>query len=302
MKVTWDRTAESAYEFQEKVGEGGFGQVWRCIRKEGAPESVAIKRVDSKAQQDVERLLRELKAFERFSNPHIVRLHEVFMDQEAVYLVMDLCTGGDLVQYMQCFQDTPDRIMRKLEFPDQVMGLPTRTIALLLWQMFAGTAYMHHHHFCHRDIKLQNYMIKEPSLFPTVQLVDFGMAVRFHKGKLLQGTMGTLKYMAPEVLKGSYNEKCDIWSIGVVCYILCTERSPWGGKATSQQLPGCILNDLREPWPSCDKPKAVRQLVERMMTRDMHQRPGAKQLLRTSWLKQNGRQSDGDQGPCCTIS
>merc|ERR1719362_1094348 len=102
---------------------------------------------------------------------------------------MDHCTGGDLVQYMASYVDEPSRIMRKVEFPEHVMGLPTTTIGALLWQMLAGIAYMHHHSFCHRDVKMQNYMIKAPNARPVLQLVDFGMSIRFRKGVPIKGTV-----------------------------------------------------------------------------------------------------------------
>lgn len=235
VKVTYEVPWCASYEFVEKFGEGGFGQVWKCTHK-GSGESVAIKRIAAKENKDVQRVLRELKAFERFSNPYIVPLREVFLDQEWLYMVMDLCTGGDLLQFLESYEDDEERLLRKAEFPDQVVGLPSGLIGYLMWQMLAGIAYMHHYRFCHRDIKLQNYVIRERSESPLLQLVDFGMAVRFRRGKPLTAVMGTMKYMAPEVLAGSYTEKCDLWSIGVVVYILCTERSPWGAKKTNQQM------------------------------------------------------------------
>jgi len=303
MQVIYNQPWSDLYDFKDKAGEGGFGEVWECTQK-GTGQTFAIKRIAAKEKKDLERTLRELKAFERLSNPYIVTLHQVFLDQEYLYLVMDLCTGGDLLRYMETFKDEPERIMRKMEFPDHVTGLPTRMVAFLLWQMLAGIAYMHHHRFCHRDIKLQNYVIKEPAQYPRLQLVDFGMAVRFRKGVPLTGTMGTMKYMAPEVLKGSYTEKCDIWSIGVVCYILSTERSPWGAKKTTQQMSRCILDDIRERWPTCDKPTAVKSLIDSMMCRDAAARPTAKHLLkRSKWLKKHARgTSSHESAACCAIS
>lgn len=298
------RPASDFFEFMERLGKGGFGEVWSGRRKSSAEEMFAIKRIPgARHKQEVARLERELKIFERLCCPHIVRLHEVFLEEDFLYLVMDLCTGGNLQSFMDDYADEPERIRRKLEFPETVMGLPHALIGQLLWQMLAGIAYMHHHRFAHRDIKLQNYMIKEPAKRPTLQLIDFGMAVRFVKGTFITGTVGTVKYMAPEVLRGSYNEKCDIWAIGIVCYILCTDRSPWTGtQKDKESLKEYILGDFRTGWPPCDKPAALRGLIDSMMHTDMELRPSAKTLLKTSnWLKQHADCIDSST-PCCAVS
>mmetsp|Transcript_79320 Transcript_79320/g.222682 ORF Transcript_79320/g.222682 Transcript_79320/m.222682 type:complete len:478 (-) Transcript_79320:118-1551(-) len=309
MKVDYKTPCSVAYNVKEKCGEGGFGTVWKCQKVGGSEQMFAVKCTKVKEEKDMLRTIRELKAFERFTHPNLVTLHEVFLDQEHLYMVMDLCLGGDLHQYLTAYTDDASRLARRMDFPDSIIGLPTRVVACLLWQMLAGIAYMHHHRFCHRDIKLQNYVIQEPAEYPSLQLVDFGMAIRFRRGVAITGTMGTVKYMAPEVLKGPYNENCDTWSIGVCTYILSTSRSPWGTKKSNQTLAICIVENQREQWPACDKPMALRSLIESMMNRKVEARPSAKHLLKHSkWLKKNGLMKQvpeshkGSKGSCCTIS
>jgi len=302
VRVTYDLPCCQNYEFKEEFGKGGFGQVWKCQHKHTL-EFFAIKRIAAKEQRDVDRLLRELKTFERLSHPHIVTLHEVFLDQEYLYMVMDLCTGGDLHSFLATFKDEPDRLLRKLEFPEHVVGLPPGLVGSFMWQMLLGIAYMHHNRICHRDVKMQNFVLKDQRQNPQLQLVDFGMAIRYRKGVLIKGTVGTVKYMAPEVLSGSYSEKIDIWSIGVVSYILSTERSPWGPRKSPQQICQCILQDLREPWPICDKPKVLRSLIDVLMRRDVRHRPSAKKLLKESvWLKNHCDKPFPSMRHCCVIS
>mmetsp|Transcript_96757 Transcript_96757/g.270836 ORF Transcript_96757/g.270836 Transcript_96757/m.270836 type:complete len:437 (+) Transcript_96757:85-1395(+) len=294
--------AHETFEFVDKLGEGGFGEVWRATRKQTPSEVFAIKLIPvSENKEQVPRLERELKVFERLTHPYIVRLHEVFLDEDYLYLVMDECTGGNLVYFMETFADDPERIIRKIERPDYVRGLPAHMVGRLLWQMLVGIAYMHHHRFCHRDIKLQNYVIKEPAKLPVLQLVDFGMAVRFKKGGVITGTAGTVKYMAPEVLDGRYTEKCDIWAIGIVSYILCTDSAPWGQKKTNGELYHAIMEDRDHPLPPCDKPNSLRALVGTMLTRDYVARPSAKELLKSSrWLRQYA--GIGGDALCCAVS
>lgn len=298
-------TAHDNFDFMELLGKGSFGDVWRGCRKMCADEMFAIKRIPvGTRKQEILSLEKELKVFERMNCPHMVDLHEVFLEADYLYLVMDLCTGGNLQSYLDTYVDEPDRLLRKMEFPDDVLGLPARLVGQLLWQMLAGIAYMHHHLVVHRDVKLRNFMIKEPSKKPTLQLIDFGLAIRIPKGGFLSVSCGTVKYMAPEVLMGRYNEKCDIWAIGIVCYILCTEKSPWpeceasGGHNALKQY---IKEDIRAGWPRCDKPAVVRSLVDSMMKRDIGARPSAKTLLKTSrWLRKHS-QADTSTS-CCAIA
>jgi calcium-dependent protein kinase len=300
--ILWEQAgAETYYNLREKIGEGAFGEVWMGDHKESL-QPVAIKRILMQ-QKDFKPLLQELTAFERLSSPYIVRLHEVLLDENYFYMVMDLCTGGDLQNFLATWRDEPDRLMRKMENPAEVKGLPADLVGNFLWQMLAGISYMHHHRFCHRDIKLQNYMVKEDSRAPTLQLVDFGLTVQMKKtGELLKETVGTIKYMAPEVLAGSYTEKCDIWSIGIVVYILCMEKTPWGDKKSAQEVVRCIRDDIREPWPPSDKPKSLKQLINAMLLRNFEDRPRAKDLLRSSkWLKSHKHLKQGSQS-CCLVS
>lgn len=294
------------YDFAERLGSGGEGQVWRCVHKETS-EAYAVKCVPaSQKLEDATRLLNDLRIFQRLHSPYTVKLHEVFLEQDFVYLVMDYCSGGDLAQFMETFVDAPGRLMQKMEFPDQVIGLPTRLVGCFLWQILAGIAYMHHHRFCHRDIKLQNCVVaalSSPSRAPVLQLVDFGMAMRFKKGQKMLGAAGTVKYMAPEVLRGCCNERCDVWAAGIVGFILATERSPWGANKTKQEMCHCIQEDIQEPWPVCDKPEPLKALIASMLDRDMEERPSAKALLKRKWLMKHAPSAtDAARQQCCTIS
>merc|ERR1719330_1648348 len=109
-------------------------------------------------------------------------------------------------------------------------------------------------------------MIKEPSCTPHVQLCDFGLSIRFEKFEMIHGKLGTMMYMAPEVLQGEpYNEKCDVWGVGVCSFIISTQADPWG-ESSGQELGERIAFNLREPYPK-HQPKDLRLLVEGMLVR-----------------------------------
>jgi len=305
----WDVSDD--YDFGHQLGEGGFGQVWKCTHRK-TQCTYAVKVIPAATIKDAERYAREHKVFERLDNPYVVRLHEIFCGSENVYLVMDLCLGGDLMEYILGYWNDsshPDRIKVILDNPLEIYGLPWREAAQLIWQMLAGVAYLHHHRFCHRDVKPENYMVREVGTSPRVQLCDFGLSVRLEKGQLIDGKVGTLKYIAPEVLQGSqYNEKCDIWSVGVSSYIVSTLCCPWGtpdnfsGSCDKVEIQTRIFANERAPFPE-GKPKEMRQLIDSLMVFNHAMRPSAKDIFRTSdWLQRYGRQRQSTACAGCSLS
>lgn len=292
------------YEFQDKLGEGGYGQVWRCQHKT-THETFAVKCIPAVTSKDSERYERELKVFERLSNPHVVHLHEIFRDEKTLYLVMEICTHGDLMDFLGNYwidPDYPEREEVVETFPHLCVGIPSDEVGAYLWQTLAGVAYLHHYRFCHRDVKLENYMLKEKGKRPHVQLCDFGLSVRLAKGEKVTGSVGTLLYMAPEVLTSSYDQKCDLWSVAVCWYLLCTASSPWGITMGKEDICMRIKSNQRVPWPFCDKPAELRQLVDTLMSRDPLQRPSAKEVFRRStWLQTHSRAGQAHEGFCCTV-
>mmetsp|Transcript_101022 Transcript_101022/g.253293 ORF Transcript_101022/g.253293 Transcript_101022/m.253293 type:complete len:473 (+) Transcript_101022:76-1494(+) len=290
------------YEMSESLGEGGFGKVHLGVNRESR-ERFAVKQISVDRVKDVDRLQEEMVIFERLKNPYIVRLHEVFRDDETLYLVMDLCLGGDLMDFLLTYWSDPKHPERRdAMIMHRCKGLPWQEVAPLVWQMLAAIAYLHHHRFAHRDLKLENFMLKDNAARPHLCLVDFGLSVRMRKGEKLTGKVGTLMYMAPEVLGGSYDEKCDIWSIGVCSYILCIKKSPWVESENADETANAVFNNLREGWPDCDKPPELRSLIDKMMTYSVEVRPSAKSIIKDSaWLRAHG--SPGRRsGMCCVVS
>merc|ERR1711976_588602 len=167
----------------------------------------------------MDRFEAEVAISRKLLHPHIVRLHEIIRDQTSIVLIIDLCTEGDLL----------DLVI------ESEVGLDTQMVARFLWQMLSGLAYLHHHHFAHRDIKPDNYMLERtPSGDANVKLIDFGLARSLAKGELMYSKVGSLRYMAFEILSNytsGYGIKCDLWSMGVNVFILCTGNSPWHSKS-----------------------------------------------------------------------
>ncbi|CDJ26814.1 ULK kinase, putative, partial [Eimeria acervulina] len=141
--------------------------------------------------------------------------------------VLDLCSGGDLFY----------EISRFVSFSEY-------DAVDIIRQMLAAVKYLHANGFVHRDIKAENFMFKRQSQHFPLLMIDFGLATNFSKGDILTAVCGSPRYIAPEVLRRAYTEKCDIWSLGVVVYLMLFGVHPFGGwkGATFEQIASDVIN------------------------------------------------------------
>ena len=141
---------------------------------------------------------------------NIVKLYEVYEDDEFFYLIMDLLRGGELF----------DEIVKRQKYTEN-------DAAEVMLQLLSAINYIHKKGFIHRDLKPENICIRSGQ---GIKIIDFGTARKFTYGKKLRQIIGTPFYMAPEIFNDKkYNEKADIWSIGIVMYIILTGKAPYFG-------------------------------------------------------------------------
>lgn len=157
------------------------------------------------------RFFYEIEIMKKLDHPNILKLYEVFQDQKRFYLVTELCTGGELYE----------EISKKRVFPED-------EAAEVIQQILEAIAYCHANHIVHRDLKPENLLIDQQSCVE-LKVIDFGTSQQFAEDKTIEGLVGTAYYIAPEVLSGSYNHQCDIWSIGIIMAILLTGKPPFDG-------------------------------------------------------------------------
>ncbi len=142
-----------------------------------------------------------------------MKLFEFFQDEKRYYIVTELCTGGELF----------DKITKK-----QIFG--EKDAAKYFKQILSAVVYCHAHHIVHRDLKPENLLLESNEENANIKVIDFGTSQTFNPDKKMSQKFGTPYYIAPEVLKKEYNEKCDVWSCGVILYILLSGRPPFPGK------------------------------------------------------------------------
>lgn len=208
-----DREFTQVYSIGRSLGAGTFGEVMFCTHiKTNSRRAVKVFQKES-LTSDFNKLKfeNEINILKVLDHPNIVRVYEFFEDVKKFYIVMEHCRGGELFQ----------EIMKMKKY-DELQS------AQIMRQLFSCVSYLHSKNICHRDLKPENILFDEKSDYMGLKLIDFGSACFFNEKHMKEG-MGTAYYIAPEVLKNNYTEKCDVWSAGVILFILLTGAPPFSG-------------------------------------------------------------------------
>ncbi|KAG6502207.1 hypothetical protein ZIOFF_042096 [Zingiber officinale] len=257
---------EDRYVLQEELGWGQFGVIRACADMLTG-ESVACKSIAKDrlvTTEDIKSIKLEIEVMARLSgHPNIVDLKAVYEDDDYVHLVMELCAGGELFH----------RLEKHGYFSEN-------EAAVLFRPLMEVVMYCHDKGVVHRDLKPENILLATKSLSSPIKLADFGLATYIQPGQTLSGTVGSPFYIAPEVLAGGYNEAADVWSAGVILYILLSGMPPFWGKTKSRIFESVRSAELRFPsdsWQSVSN--TAKDLIRRMLCRDPSQRLTSKQVL-----------------------
>ncbi|KAI8339783.1 kinase-like domain-containing protein [Choanephora cucurbitarum] len=259
---------DKKYEIGEKkLGVGSFAVVKECTDRETG-EKCAVKIIMKKVIADILKKVR---------HEHIVSLHNFYETDEAVYIVTDLCTGGELFQ----------RIIER--------GTYTEDMASdLVRQMLEGLAYLHSQDIVHRDIKPENLLFKTPDEDAKLLITDFGLSKLLkNHNEVLTTACGTPGYVAPEVLLGTgHGTPVDIWSVGVIMYTLLSGYTPFYGE-DQNELFQCIMKGEyefdEEYWGEISE--EAKNFINRLLTFDPKERVTAEEALRDDWI--TGRVGSG---------
>lgn len=283
------------YELGEKLGQGRHSAVYKAkCKKTGRVLALKHSCVQHDQPRHVEQELLDLGSH---GHPHILRLHDYIVDDGFCVNVMELCTGGDLRSYAM-------HMIQKFKRRDSsyCSGLPHALAARLIYQMLTGLVFLHERGILHRDIKPENYLRANQTNNAPVLLADFSVACHVTAADKLTKVVGTVHYVSPDVLSKSYNQKADVWSLGVTCFGLCTNSLPFNGVDREFEYVANIkkgnLVECGHAWQP--HPSHVRVLVMRMLVHSADQRPTANALLQqNTWLEAFG---ETRQAPCCPIN
>jgi calcium-dependent protein kinase len=261
------------YNISAKIGSGAFGYVRLAVHKD-SNQKRAIKTIDketiTKDMKERSKFFNEVDILRRADHPNIIRLYEFYEDDRHYHLVTEYVAGGELFDFI---------IKSKM--------LSEAIAANFMRQILSAVAYCHEQNIVHRDLKPENLLLDKESADATVKVIDFGTSAIYDQNKQLTQKYGTAYYIAPEVLRKEYNEKCDIWSCGVILYIFLSGRPPFGGKNDRD-----ILTKVQQgtvPWgPEWNKiSEEAKRLIKKMLEYDPKHRYSAAQALQDPWIISN---------------
>ncbi|TYH02585.1 hypothetical protein ES288_A09G152600v1 [Gossypium darwinii] len=266
------REIEQRYELGRELGRGEFGITYLCTDKDTG-ENFACKSISKKKLRtavDIEDVRREIKIMKHLpEHPNIVTLKDTFEDDNAVHLVMELCEGGELF----------DRIVARGHYTERAAAAVAKTIVEVV-QM------CHRHGVMHRDLKPENFLFENKKETAALKAIDFGLSVFFKPGERFTEIVGSPYYMAPEVLKRNYGPEVDVWSAGVILYILLCGVPPFWAE-TEQGVAQAILRSVvefkRDPWPKVSA--SAKDLVKKMLNPDPKRQLTAQEVLAHPWLQ-----------------
>merc|ERR1712060_39837 len=267
------------YDFDKKVlGKGTFGKVRRAVSKE-TKEEEAIKKIRKKKLNKANRALleNEIRILRQIKHERIVGLYDVLETKKSIFLIMELCSGGDA-----------------FDLVDKEKYLSEEEASGLTKQIVAAVDYIHGRGVVHRDLKLENILVvnqKSKTTPVRIKIADFGFATTIKtQDSPIEGTCGSLNYVAPEVLTGRpYTKACDLWSVGVILYAMLAGYLPFydediGGRAkTFRKIQQGIYDfDDRVWFGVSDLAKSV---IKGLLTVKVDARLNCNQLAKDRWIQ-----------------
>ncbi|KAL5706031.1 CDPK-related kinase 5 [Ranunculus cassubicifolius] len=266
----------SKYELGEEVGRGHFGYTCAAKFKKGdlKGQHVAVKVIPKAkmttaiAIEDVRREVKILRALTGHAN--LVQFYDAYEDPENVYIVMELCEGGELL----------DRILSR-------GGKYSEDDAkAVMIQILNVVAFCHLQGVVHRDLKPENFLFTSKDENSQLKAIDFGLSDFVKPDERLNDIVGSAYYVAPEVLHRSYSTEADVWSIGVIAYILLCGSRPFWARTESGIFRAVLKADPsfdEPPWPSLSS--EGKDFVKRLLNKDPRKRMTAAQALGHPWIR-----------------
>jgi len=268
---------EDKYEIADEIGRGAFSVVKKAkVKKTG--QEFAIKFIEKKFvdKQDLVLLGREIDIMKQVTHANVLRLEEVYETDELIALVMELVVGGELFY----------KIVEKGNYSE-------KDAANIVRQMTKGVEYLHSKGIAHRDLKPENLLCasendKDPQYQPfRVVIADFGLSKVFDKGEQLETSCGTPDYVAPEVItaEGSYDKSVDMWSCGVITYVLLCGFSPFLSSTQTGLFEKIIKCEYDFPDPEWTHiSENAKDFIRHLLVKDPKTRFTATECLEHEWL------------------
>lgn len=268
-ECTFSINIKTIYSIQEFCGSGHYGTVNKAVLISDPKQVFAIKKISKELIRNTDHLRREVDILCLLHHPNIIKIYETYQDSHFFYIVMQYCGGGTLYS----------RLSNNKSMTEQ-------DASILIKQMIEAVLYLQQKGICHRDIKPENFLFSSKKSKSKLVLIDFGLS---HKlGKWFRGMhsiVGTVYYIAPEVINGKYDEKCDNWSIGVIMYLLLTGSLPFVGTTEAQIMHKILHTEVSyEPciWKKISH--KGRDLVHKLLNKNPQERISMQDAYQHPWL------------------
>ncbi|KAF0907952.1 hypothetical protein E2562_022338 [Oryza meyeriana var. granulata] len=263
------------YTLGKKLGQGQFGTTYQCVEKATgkvfACKSIAKRKLLS--EEDVEDVRREIQIMHHLAgHPNVVSIVGAYEDAVAVHLVMELCAGGELF----------DRIVQRGHYSEKAAAQLARVI-------IGVVEACHSLGVMHRDLKPENFLFVNHKEDSALKTIDFGLSIFFKPGETYSDVVGSPYYVAPEVLRKHYGREVDVWSAGVIIYILLSGVPPFWDESEQGIFEQVLKGDLdfsSDPWPAISD--SAKDLVRKMLNRDPRKRLTAHEALCHPWVCVDG--------------
>ena len=261
------------YEVRQKIGKGKFGLVKCGINKE-TKQQVAIKIMAKKNmdKSDLELAKVEIDILKIGQHPNIIKLYDIYENENYIYIIMEYCSGGDLLSYFEHYE----------------YELKETRVCEIIHKLSMAIYYLHSYGIVHRDLKPENILMTDLSPEADIRLLDFGLSKIIGNEEKCTEPYGTLSFVAPEVLQGKpYDKSVDLWSIGIITFLLLCGYLPFDDKHSEREI---ARQTIQDPVPFESKiwnkytPEA-KNFVEGLLQKKPEKRFTIKEILEHPWIK-----------------
>ena len=261
------------YEVRQKIGKGKFGLVKSGINKE-THKQVAIKIMAKKNmdKSDLELAKVEIDILKIGQHPNIIKLYDIYENENYIYIIMEYCSGGDLLSYFEYHE----------------YELPESKVCEIIHKLSMAIYYLHSYGIVHRDLKPENILMTDISDTADIRLLDFGLSKIIGNEEKCTEPYGTLSFVAPEVLQGKpYDKSVDLWSIGIITFLLLCGYLPFDDKHSEREI---ARQTIQDPVPYEKKiwdkysPEA-KAFVDGLLQKKPEKRYTIKEVLEHPWIK-----------------
>lgn len=280
------RNIEHEYRVNSKVlGKGCHGSARACFKRATGQRYAAKTICKSDPAVKPGSIAREIVLLKEMKHQSIIQLVDVYEDAEYIHLVTDLCEGGELF----------DKIVEESSNQDNSSACFSEDeAAKVMCQVLTAVSYMHRQGVAHRDLKPENILLQSKDKDSPVKIIDFGLARKHDEDFEVPMTaiVGTPYYIAPEVLRKKYNKSCDLWSVGVIAYILICGYPPFNG-GNNEETHRAILRG-RYHFPSKEwkgVSNEARDFIRRLLQTDPRKRMTVGQALNHPWIVRHNNAS-----------